>query len=666
MSGRNRLGQESDNYERGKNMGGNSVVLGIGIGSHAIDGVLIKDGDILSAKDFITTDDLLAHIENCLNRLADGADYASGSEMLKQANVMNYTSVIADSIVRSGKGPRVGVIATKGFEKTLYGPSGCVLPTERFVPKELIVGLAEEVDTTGKVIKDIDRDEVYALAKYLMERGAQTVAICLKNSYCNPVNEQAVMTIIDKEISKHYLGGVVTLCSHEVSTSRDDFVRLCTTVLNQYVSRDSSKFLKLVESHIKDVGLAARLRGCSSAMGGVKRIAKARAIDTFASTDVANLNGALFMMDKVGNENVIVVDIGGATTSMGIIKDGAFEFDVKPLIYELPIDLPRPALKILNIGGYSVASINDKGSVVVGPVSIDPDGTEPTVTDAKIVLGFDLATTDHNRNVEQAGTVVDEIISRKLKISKEEAALKIIDAFEMQISAAIRMMLSAKGYDAKKFDLYVVGGAGASHICSLAKRVGAKRAVIFPFGSVFSAFGVTSMDIVYEYRTPVSKKDELDKVVTVLKTAAEKDLKYEGVSEKDLTYIIGFVVKDGSGSEKIVQPGTTNLQKEAEKISAAKQEITAVMLKVSASPHKVELQKQKEKKAAAPAKNGKRGVCFSGRSQQVDVYSYQNLNVGNTVAGPAVVELAGSSLILPKGCELSIDAYQNGIIQQKA
>ena len=192
-------------------MAGNSVVIGIGGGSHTVDGVLIKNGSILSVKEFMTTDDPLVHIENCLKRLADGSGYASTSEMLKQANIMNYTTAIADSVVKSAKGPRVGIIVTKGFEKTLYGRSIDVLPTGRFVPEELIVGVAEEVDQTGNVVKGVDKTEVYTLAKYLMEHGAQTVAICLKNSYSNPVNENAVMAIIDKEISKHYLGGVITL-----------------------------------------------------------------------------------------------------------------------------------------------------------------------------------------------------------------------------------------------------------------------------------------------------------------------------------------------------------------------------------------------------------------------------------------------------------------------
>jgi N-methylhydantoinase A/oxoprolinase/acetone carboxylase beta subunit len=432
------------------------------------------------------------------------------------------------------------------------------------------------------------------------------------------------------------------------------------------VNRDSSKVLKLVESRIKDMGLAAKLRTCSSALGGVKRMAKARAIDTFQGSEVADINGAMFMMDKVGNENVIILDIGGAATSVGIIKGGVCEIEVKPLTSGLTIDLPRPAVKILNIGGDSVVSVDGKGMLAIGPASVSPDGTEPTVTDAKIVLGYDCALENYNKTEDQARKAVEEKIAKKLNISKEEASFKIIETVEAQIGDGIKDVLSAKGYDAKEFDIYVVGGASASHCCGLAKRVGAKRAVIFPFGSAFSAFGVTTMDIVYGYTAPAAKKDDLNNIIESLRAAGANDLRYEGFAEKSLEYAPAFIVKDENGSERIVQVESPNLQKEAENIASAKQEITAVLLKVSASPGKIVLEKHKEKKASKSAKTGNRDVYFNGESQQAELYSYGKIAVGSKVTGPAVIDLAGSSLILPKGCELSVDAYRNGIIHQKA
>ena len=604
------------------------------------------------------------HLDNCLKRLGDGADYEY-TEMLKQTDTLNYTTTIADHIVKSEKGPRVGLIVTKGFEETLYATSNRTFPKGRFVPEELIAGITEEVDPSGNIVKGIDRTEVYALTKSLMELGAQVVAICLRNSYYNPKNEQSVMTIIDKEISKHYLGGVITLCSNEVSTNQDDFVRMCTTVLNQFVNRDASRLLKIFESRVKHSGLASRLRVCSAALGGVKRMAKTRAINTFSGSEIAGLNGALFMSDKLGNKNIILVDIGDDATTVGIIRNGVYEFELTPDIAGLTVDVPRPAIKTLNAGGYSVASVDRRGMLVLETENIGQSGTEPTVTDAKIVLGYDLAADySDSKSEDQAHKVIKDRIAGKLESTKEEAALRIIETLEGVISDGVKEVLSGQGCDAKEFDIYVVGGAGATHCCSLAKRVGARRAVIFPFGSVFSAFGVTTMDIVYEYRIPVSEKDDFNEVLESIKGAATKDLKYEGVTEKNLTYTYGFVLKDESGTEMLVQVGSEDLRTEAEKISSANHEITAVMIKVSAMTTKPALG-EKEKQASKPAENGKRRVYFSDGVEDAKVYTYPNIGVGNRVEGPAVVELDGSTLVIPKGCELVIDNYRNGIIQHE-
>lgn len=701
-------------------MGDNALIIGIGGGSHTIDAVLAQNGNIVSVKEYVTTDAIMGHLESCLKKLAERAEMGF-TEMLNSASIMNYTTAIAEYIISSGKGPRVGLIVTKGFEGSLYAKAGAAVPRGTLVPEELIAGIEEEVDQSGNIVKVVQKEDIYAAAKALMERGAQAVAICLKNAYFNPANEKEIMTTIDNEISRHYLGAVMTLCSHELTSSPDDYIRMCTTVVNSYVHRDSSKFLKMAESFLRDAGLVVKPRVLSTAMGGAKRMVKTRGLDLMAGADVASLFGAAYLGKEIaGNSNIIVVDLGSESTTIGVIKDGALEYDLRPNAAGLPVDVPMPSFTKVNLGGYSIASVDKGGKlrigpqssgVTPGPVSYGTGGTEPTVTDAKFVLGYidpnnysgPLWSLNQSRTLQAVDEkrdrtlkAIEEKVAKKLKVSPEEAAVAIIEAVNAEIGNRIREILNSRGYEAKDFDLYVVGGAGPAHCYALLSRVGARRAMVFPYGGEFSAFGATAVDIVYAYREPYmailadsdksisgNNAKRLQNIVASLKEDISRDVKAEGKTLDEFKLGLQFMMRYEGEPEKLVAAkAAMNGEKELlekELLKAVDEfrklyprkgkeniEVTGVMVVAEASADKIKFKADQVKEGAKPTVKGRQEVFWGREFEKTDVYDYKTLPCGSIIKGPALVELEGTSVVLAEGYQLTVDAYKNGIVEKSA
>lgn len=683
-------------------MADNALIIGIGGGSHTIDAVLAQNGNIVSVKEYVTTDAITSHLESCLKKLAERAGMGF-TEMLNSANAMNYTTAIAEYVVSSGKGPRVGLIVTKGFEGSLYAKAGAAVPSGTLVSEELIAGIEEEVDHSGNIVKAVQKKDIYGTAKALMERGAQVVAICLKNAYFNPANEKEIMTTIDDEISKYYLGAVMTLCSHEITSSPDDYTRMCTTVVNSYVHRDSLKFLKTMESSLRDAGLVVKPRVLSTAMGGAKRMTKTRGLDLMAGADVASLFGAAYLKKITGNSNIIIVDLGSESTTIGVIKDGKLEYDLRPNAAGLPVDVPVPSFTKVNLGGYSIAFVDKGGKlrigpqssgVVPGPVSYGTGGTEPTVTDAKFALGY----IDPNKysgppwSLNQSGTLkaIEEKVAKKLKVSPEEAAVGIVEAVNAEIGDRIREILDSRGYEAKDFDLYVVGGAGPAHCCALLSRVGARRTMVFPYGGEFSAFGATAVDIVYAYREPYmatladsdktisgNNAKRLQDIVASLKEDIFRDVKAEGKTLDEFKLGLQFMMRYEGEPEKLVAAKAMNGEKELLKAvdefrklyprkGEKNIEVTEVMVVAEASADKIKFKADQVEKGAKPAVKGHREVFWGREFEKTDVYDYKALPCGSIIKGPALVELQETSVVLTQGYQLTVDAYQNGIVEKSA
>jgi N-methylhydantoinase A/acetophenone carboxylase len=301
---------------------------------------------------------------------------------------------------------------------------------------------------------------------------------------------------------------------------------------------------------------------------------------------------------------------------------------------------------------------------VPGALRYQRNGTEPTVTDAKLLLGHidsdNYAGFPGDLNHDKGAHTIVERVAADLKVSAEEAATRIVEAMERRIGDSVREILSAKGYEPKNFDLYVIGGAGPSSCCNLLDRIGARRAILFPFGSAFSAFGALNMDIVYEYRVPVVAQDELEAVVESMKRTAARDMRLEGAREGDVTFRLNLVVQDADGSETLSQAASMDVKKEMRKIS---DEVTAIMLEAVVPAGKIALHTYKASGGLAAARKKTRKVYWGKEFDSTDVYAYQDLVSGNTIHGPAVIEVEGTSVMLKKGYDLTVDAYRNGIVQ---
>lgn len=631
----------------------------------------------------------------------------SASIDLKDGNLFLHGSTIAINTLLERNGANTALLITEGF-RDIYEIGRVNRPDaynlffnkhQPLVKRSLRFEVAERLRADGSTHKPLDEGAVRELAKELRGQGIEAVAVLLLHSYRNPAHEQRVKQILQEE-----LPGAFVCASHELSQEYREFERVSTAVANAYVGPRVSAYLGELEQHLSTQGFTGDFYVVQST-GGLFPSAHARrdCVRMLESGPAAGVIGAQAICAQLGMGDAIAFDMGGTTAKAGVISEGRPLTTGSALIggYEraLPIQIPMMDIHEVGTGGGSIARVETGNALRVGPqsagsipgpVAYGRGGTEPTVTDANLLLGR--LDADHflggELKLDLAGCQrqMQERIAGPLGLEPTAAADGILRIAVTQMSHAVKAVTTERGLDAGSFTMVVYGGAGPLHASAIARELGIRKVLIPYAPGYFSAYGMLFSDRRYDYvRSVFRKLDEVsfDEIEALYKSMEDEgraaltqsgtkpedvvieraaDMRYVGQEHAVTVDLPGafFVDKDRSAIKRQFD----DLHKVRYGTSAPKEPADLVSLRVTVlgtmkkpPKHSVDVG------VATPEKASLRGVkpVYFRQGGWVDtpVYKRDLLRAGNQIAGPALIEEHASTTVVQPGDDLRVDELGN-------
>src|SRR5579863_6729662 len=467
--------------------------IDIDVGGTFTDLVLNFNGKALIKKSPTTPYDLSV----CFTRVIEDGAASVGltiNELLPAIDMIRYSTTIAMNRLIEKKGPRLGLITTEGHEDVVLIGRGAQWidgtrvqerrnlaiqkKPEPLVPRDMIVGVKERVDSRGKIIRPLDEANVREKVRYLVSRGARGFVVSLLWGFLNPVHERRVKEIIRDEYKEFHIGYMPVVLAGQVVGKLGEYERTLAAILDAYLQRSMQIELSAMWDKLRERGYKKPLLMIQSS-GGIAEVFRTSASRTFNSGPVSGLMGAHHVAKSLGYQNVVMTDMGGTSFDVGlVVKDSVRSYDFRPIIDRWMVGITMIKTLSVGAGGGSIASVNKllQNRVQVGPRSagsmpgpacFNLGGTDPTVTDADVVLGYlnpqfyfgGKMRLDKNRAIQS----VREKIAKPLSIRGEESALISRKSVNGKMGSGNKKGVHLRGHSPEDFILFVGGGAGPTH-----------------------------------------------------------------------------------------------------------------------------------------------------------------------------------------------------------
>ena len=682
-----------------------SWVLGIDVGGTFTDIVALgSDGEVEAAKT-LSTNDQSDGVIDAIERVAARREETLGG-FLGQTSLIVHGTTVATNTLLEYSGAKVGLITTAGFrdeiefrrsyKESVFDPR--LKPPHPIVPRRLRIGVPERLDQHGEVLTALDEEACRVALRGFAAEGVEGVAVCFLFSFVNPAHERRVAELIAEE-----LPGVFVSLSCEVLPEIREFERVSTTVVNAYVGPRIQRYLGHLEGRLEDIGFAGELFAMQS-NGGVQTVAEAGrfAVNTLLSGPAGGVTAGTYIAERAGYPNLITVDMGGTSYDVAVIQNLQPTVTTESWIGRYRIALPMLDIHTIGAGGGSVAWIDDGGALRVGPESAGSrpgpacyghGGTRPTVTDADVLLGFidpDFFLGGEMRiDKAKAEAAITAEVGDPLGMGAHEAALAISDIVNNNMSNAMHFVTTKRGFDPRDFALLAVGGAGAIHAGRQAEDLGIETVVVPSLGPVFCALGDDVAHLkVSEARTHYQRLDQvdLDRVNALfreMEAAARARLGSQTVTQTyetsrglDMRYV-GEVhevtVPVRSRTRRItalnVEATLADFHDLHDRLYAHKDpgqavEVLTLRLELVGLRERPRAAEEPfESEDASAAVKGERAIYFEAEPTVVPIYDGARLRAGNFIAGPAIIEQWGTTVVVHPGHEALIDAFRNCVIE---
>ncbi len=678
------------------------LIVGIDTGGTFTDVTLLDPatGRVWTAKTPSTPDDPSQGFGNGIAEVLA----ASGRTGDAIARVLHGTTV-ATNLILEGKGARAALLTTTGFKYVLEIGRQDVprraslfawVKPKRPVPPERIFEIGGRIGPDGGELQPLDEGAVRAAVRAIKAQDVSSIAVVLLHSYANPTHERRVGEILAAELP----GALVSLSSDVLPVFRE-YERSMTTILNASVMPVVSTYVERLDRRIAERGIAAPLLLMKSS-GGVTstRTVRRAPVETALSGPAAGAVGAAYVGAASGHPNLIGIDIGGTSADITLIHGGEPGLTTNGRVGNWPIGLPMVDIVTIGAGGGSIARVSDTGALMVGPESAGArpgpvcygrGGTEPTVTDAHLVLGHlppYLLGGTFSLDVEGARHAVRKHVAEPLGLDTEAAARGILAIVDNHMVGAIRVVSVERGHDPRDFALLPFGGAGPLHGGALARLLGMSTIVVPPGPGVLSALGLLVSNLKAEFtRTCLQKAGTFDAgivggVFAELEAEAIGWLDAEGVPEeaRNVTWHAslryqhqGFELNVPWASRE-VDPASAAATVAAfhrlhERLYTFAQEDTPVeivTLRVDArgifpTPAMQELPPAG---ALEQARAGTQPMFLEGGRAEAGIYLRERLGAGARIEGPAILtQLDATTLVLP-GQTGVVDRFGNLIVSE--
>jgi N-methylhydantoinase A len=662
------------------------ITIDIDVGGTLTDGIFIKDGGIFCVKVDTTPHDLTVCLFDCLTQGATQLGFADVDAFLECVDLIRWSTTITSNVLAEQRGPRLGLIISRGHESDFYGETQRSVLLDRLISGQNVIG----VDSATSEL------EIMNAARGLLETGVRRICVSLKDADRHPGAEIRIKQIIEQQYPDHFLGSVPVLAGSDIGRGADDRTRTYCALINAYTHGALAATLFKAEDELRDTHRYHGAFFVSHINGGVAGIAKTKAIDTMESGPILGIHGSSYLAKEFGLKDVIALDVGGTTAKLSLLQNGEPLFRKPTDFFGIPVGLSLPYLRSVALGGGSVVRPVSPGADP--PVTLGPDsmgsfpgpacyglgGDQPTLTDAFVSAGlinpdyFLGGTKPLNRDL--ARSTVQEHVAGPLHMSVDEACGAIIDRGFQVVAEMIAHAQSELKRDLSRHALFAYGGNGGLFACGAAEKAGLGSVYLFNLGPVFSAFGSSVSDIshVYERSLYLSSLEETDlarirSALEEMKAEGVKDLLGEGLRVADAVHVIELeVTQKGHPGVAIVirESSLQNTGVASSQIAAALEasaigppenlSIDLIRLQVKKSMLKPNLPKPPAGTAdSSHALKESRPVAWGSKTGLAQIYRWESLQPGNRLDGCAVLEGAHSTYFVPEGWTLEMDAYGN-------
>jgi N-methylhydantoinase A len=681
----------------------------IDTGGTFTDAVLMdEDRNISTAKFLTDTVEPANSIMGCIGILANQRGITE-QEILADTSTIVIGTTLSTNCVLEKKGAKCCLLYTKGFRdipelgekvrhRDIYNLK--TPPPSYLIPRYLRFGIEERTLYNGEILTPVNEADVREAVKKAKANDVEVPVICFLHSYSNPAQEEKAAELVRDDYPD------VVVSSH-ILRRWMQYDRLSTAEIAAYVKPTTARFVRSLDKRMKE----SSFRGTSlfiTCAGGVTtpELCLDNPALLIGSGPAAGPLLGKFLAELAGFKDVIIFDVGGTSSDLAMLPGLTIATTTQTMIGEYTNATEAVDVGSIGAGGGSIARLDERNMLYVGPASAGADpgpacygkgGQVPTVTDADVVLGHIPA--DYFLGGTMlletglAEKVIEEQIARPLGLDTPQAAAAISSLVEDNMANEIFLEAVKKGLDPRNFTLVVGGGAGPVHSVAVASKLGIRQVYIPKQAAVFCAFGAALAD--YKYilnRFLYRRDDEVDlEEVKALYDGLEEEgigvLERQGVAKKDMKLIRGAEMRYFGQLHDVDVIVPEAYQREPFSEATLKELIRSfhekhralfgwsdpamptvlAMLKLQAvgtrAPLKLDKQPVASEEASGALKR-KRKVYVKelGRFEETRCYDADLLRHGNTISGPAIIEETKTTVVVPRGAELTVDAYENYLI----
>jgi N-methylhydantoinase A len=624
-----------------------------------------------------------------------------------------HGTTITTNALLEMRGAKVGLLITKGYRAVqeiqnqardgnlfdyFYSKPAAI------APQSLTKEIPERCDYAGHVLLPLDESAVREATQELKDAGVESIAVCYLFSFMNPAHEEQTRALIHER----FPAAQVSLSSEVLPRIRE-WARLSTTLLNAYLEPVMVRYIAHLNGGLDSAGVRTRQRFLMQSNGGVMpfsaAIAGGRTVHTLFSGPAAGAQASAYLAREDARRGLVTLDMGGTSADIAFIEGGAPLEVTEGVIARRQIDVPALDMTTISAGGGSIAWIDGGGFLNVGPQSAGADpgpacygrgGARPTVTDADLVCGYlnpDYFLGGTQRlDVAASRAALAAHVAAPLRMDVMAAAAGIQRIVDMRMADEVRVFAAKRGVDLSAFTLLPFGGAGAVHAAAVAEELGMRRILVPPRPGAFSALGLLCTDVVHDYirseLRPLAEvtADHAEDIFRQLERKAGDELAAEGMSAADASFARELDLRyTGQGYElRTPLEGLFADRLTAAALAAARDrfderharshghaarerpvEVVSYRLRV-----RVGVPKYEPRETAAPpsprsvadAVKGTRNVSFNGSVTDAVLYERDRLDIGASIAGPALVEQFDATTVIPPHWNGHVDGYGNLIL----
>jgi N-methylhydantoinase A len=681
-----------------------SYRLGVDVGGTFTDFLLLNEdtGETKTAKVPSTPEDSSIGVLNGVAKICE----SSGIDPADIKLVMHGTTVATNAVL-TGRGAKVGLMTTSGFEDTLQvarsfcpgGLGGWVTFVKKplLAPLELTIGANERIAADGSIVRELDEAALRDSLQVEMADDIEALTICFINAYINAEHEQRA-----REIAQEVYPDIPISISSEVVPEMQEYERTETTVVNSYVRPEVARYVNNLQGALNErLGNDTQLSILRSDGGlASSRAAAESPVNLLMSGPAGGVTGALFFCTKAGFSNILTFDMGGTSTDVALIQNGRARVRRETFVGDVRVRAPSVDVRTVGAGGGSIAFVPEltkalrvgpeSAGAVPGPACYMKGGEAPTVCDANVVLGYlpsDVQLGGDMQINRDASVAAVQSVADAMGVDLMAAAEGIIKIVNESMFGALRLVSVEQGYDPRDFALVGFGGAGPLHANALGILTEAWPVIVPPGPGVLCAYGDATTRVQDEAaRTYITMASDLtaDKLaddLLTLKARASESLIEDGIDEDrlevtyqaDLRYAgqafqITVEFTEAELREKGVAVLTDQFDGEHEQLFTFKlgdgHEILMIRAVVGASVTlKADISIPKGAGDVSPAMIHQSRFFYEGDWHEAGIYDRGRLGADDVVTGPAIVSEMDSTTVVLPGHSATVDAVGNLLIQ---